>query len=103
MLLINNQCNSQSLYVGIITCEGIQEYQIHVHWFSFYITVIIIKNDTWWMSYYIHTHTIVRESSSGIRDKVLDYYSYGREFNTNIGRGSLFKLRQSNLPRVGLV
>ena len=55
------------------------------------------------MSYYIYTHNIARGSSSGIVDKVLDSYPYGREFNTNIGRGSLFKLRQSNLPRVGLV
>ena len=70
---------------------------MHVHWFSFYITVIIVKkNYTWWMSYYIHTHNIVRESSSGILDKVSDYYPYCRECNTNIGRGSLFKLRQYN-------
>ena len=97
MLLINNQCNYHTLYLGSITYECIQEYHIHVHWFSFYITVIIVKKiDTWWMSYYIHTHNIVRESSSGILDKVSDYYPYCREFNTNIGRGSLFKLRQYN-------
>ena len=85
MLLINNQCNFHTLTLGIITYECIEGYQIHVHWFSFYITVIIIKNDTWWISYYIHTHTIVREINSGILDKVLDYYPCGREFNTNIG------------------
>ena len=51
------------------------------------------------MSYYIYTHNIVWGSSSGIVDNVLDSYPYGREFNINIGRGSLSKLRQYHLPR----
>ena len=46
----------------------------------------------------IYIHTIVRGSSSGIVDKVLDSYPYGREFNAKIGRDSLFQLRQSNVP-----
>ncbi len=47
---------------------------------------------------YIPTHYIVRGSSSAIVDKVLDSYPYGREFYTNIGRDSLFQIRQSNIP-----
>ena len=49
---------------------------------------------------YIPTHYIVWGSSSGIVDKVLDYYPYGREFYTctNIGRDSLFQIRQYNIP-----
>ena len=52
------------------------------------------------MYYNSPTHYIVRGSSSGIVDKVLDYYPYGREFSTctNIGRDSLFQIRQSNIP-----
>ena len=52
----------------------------------------------------LYTYTqYCAESSSGILDKVSDYYPYCREFNTNIGRGSHFKLRQYNLPLVGFV
>ena len=48
----------------------------------------------------IYTYTLycAGEQQWYIVDKVLDSYPYDREFYTNIGRDSLFQIKQYNIP-----